>query len=246
MSGIETKSDVVLNVDGVSVYYGNIQVIWDVSLYVGGSELVALVGSNGAGKTTLLDAISGIHPPPSGRIEFLGESITGLDPYRIVSLGISHVPENRELFPDLSVLDNLIIGSYNRKARARREKNLKMVMQHFPILKQRKKQLAKTLSGGEQQMLAIGRGLMSDPRLILLDEMSLGLAPIIQNELYLVLKEIKTRGLSILLVEQNVRRSLCESDRAYVMERGKIVLCGQADELRDTDDVKNAYFGMVC
>jgi branched-chain amino acid transport system ATP-binding protein len=159
-------------------------------------------------------------------------------------LGITQVPEGRELFPDLSVSDNLIIGSYNPGARSKREQNLKMVFGHFPLLERRKKQLAKTLSGGEQQMLAMGRGLMSNPRLMLLDEMSLGLAPIILVELYKALKEIRETGITVLFVEQNVRRSLEEADRAYIIERGRIALSGQVEDLREEEKVKKAYFGL--
>jgi branched-chain amino acid transport system ATP-binding protein len=166
-----------------------------------------------------------------------------LEPFRIVDLGISQVPEGRRVFPDLSVMENLFIGSYNRKARSDKAQNLKQVQQLFPVLKARKTQLAKTLSGGEQQMLAIGRSLMSSPKLMLLDEMSLGLAPIIVNELYRVLREIRERGITILFVEQNVRRSLTEADRAYIMETGRIVLSGNVAELREEEKVKKAYFG---
>jgi branched-chain amino acid transport system ATP-binding protein len=205
---------------------------------------VALIGSNGAGKTTLLDTISGLIHPAKGIIEFEGKPITNFDPFKIVSLGITQVPEGRELFPDLSVSDNLIIGSYNPDARSKREQNLKMVFGHFPILERRKNQLAKTLSGGEQQMLAIGRGLMSNPRLMLLDEMSLGLAPIILVELYKALNEIIEAGITVLFVEQNVRRSLEEADRAYIMERGRVALSGQVEDLREEEKVKKAYFGL--
>ncbi len=167
-----------------------------------------------------------------------------MEPFNIVELGISQIPEGRRLFPDLTVLDNLIIGSYNRKARARKEQNLKEVYGHFPILEERKNQLAKTLSGGEQQMLAIGRGLMADPKLMLLDEMSLGLAPIVLDELYRALKEIKERGITILFVEQNVRRTLQEAERAYIMETGRVVLSGTPAELQEEEEVKKAYFGV--
>jgi len=240
----EIPQETLLKVNTIDVFHGSFQALWDVSLAVKSGEIVALVGANSSGKSTLLDTISGLLHPAKGGIEFEGKSITTLDPFQIVALGISQVPEGRRIFPDLTVLDNLIIGSYNRKARSKREQNLKRVYDLFPILKERKNQLAKTLSGGEQQMLAIGRGLMSDPKLMLLDEMSLGLAPIVINELYKVLREIRERGITILFVEQNVRRSLEEADRAYIMEAGRVVLSGSAAELREEEKVKKAYFGV--
>jgi branched-chain amino acid transport system ATP-binding protein len=170
-----------------------------------------------------------------------------LDPYQIVELGITQVPEGRRIFPDMSVLDNLLIGSYCRNARRGRAENLKKVYGHFPKLEERKKQRAKTLSGGEQQMLAIGRGLMADPRLMIIDEMSLGLAPIMVDEIFKVLAKIKERGITIFFVEQNVKRSLQEADRAYILETGRVALSGATAELRENDQVKKAYFGVeVC
>jgi branched-chain amino acid transport system ATP-binding protein len=182
--------------------------------------------------------------PSRGNIEFDAERIDTLDPHQIVALGISQVPEGRRVFPDLSVLDNLILGSYNREARLEKEKNLKTVYELFPVLGARKDQLAKTLSGGEQQMLALGRGLMSNPRLMLLDEMSLGLAPIIIGKVYEALKAIRKKGITILFVEQNVRRSLEEADRAYIMEVGRVVLSGNVADLREEVEIKKAYFGI--
>jgi len=169
--------ETLLKVSNLDIFYGGIQALWDVSLEVKPEEITALIGANGSGKSTLLDTISGLMHPTKGSIEFEGKSITHLDPFQIVALGISQVPEGRRIFPDLSVLDNLILGSYNQKARSKKEQNFKMVYDLFPILQERKHQLAKTLSGGEQQMLVLGRGLMSNPKLMLLDEMSLGLAP---------------------------------------------------------------------
>lgn len=236
--------EALLKVCNISVYYGSLQVIWDLSLEVKPREIVALIGSNGSGKTTLLDTISGLNHPTKGSIAFEGRPIEKLDSFKIVALGITQVPEGRELFPDLSVSDNLFLGSYNPKARSHRGKNLKMVFEHFPILESRKNQPAKTLSGGEQQMLAIGRGLMSDPKLMLLDEMSLGLAPIILTELYKALREISERQITVLFVEQNVRRSLEEADRAYIIERGRVVLSGSTKDLREEEKVKKAYFGL--
>jgi len=236
--------EALLKVSNIDVFHGSFQALWDVSLEVKCGEIVALIGANTSGKSTLLDTISGLLHPAKGSIEFEGENISLLNPFQIVTSGISQVPEGRGIFPNMTVLDNLILGSYNRKARPKREQNLKMVYEHFPILKERKNQLAKTLSGGEQQMLALGRGLMSDPKLLLLDEISLGLAPIIIDELYRVLQEIRARGITILFVEQNVRRSLKEADRAYIMEVGRVVLSGDVVELQKEEEVKKAYFGI--
>jgi len=233
----------LLKVSHIDAFHGSFQALWDVSLSIKPTEIVAIIGANGSGKSTLLDTISGLVHPAEGDIEFEGKNISALEPFRIVDLGISQVPEGRRVFPDLSVMENLFIGSYNRKARSDKAQNLKQVQQLFPVLKARKTQLAKTLSGGEQQMLAIGRSLMSSPKLILLDEMSLGLAPIVVNELYRVLREIRGRGITILFVEQNVRRSLTEADRAYIMETGRVVLSGNVEELREEEKLKKAYFG---
>jgi branched-chain amino acid transport system ATP-binding protein len=235
--------ETLLKVSHIDAFHGSFQALWDVSLSIKPTEIVAIIGANGSGKSTLLDTISGLVHPAEGDIEFEGKNISALEPFRIVDLGISQVPEGRRVFPDLSVMENLFIGSYNRKARSDKAQNLKQVQRLFPVLKARKTQLAKTLSGGEQQMLAIGRSLMSSPKLMLLDEMSLGLAPIIVNELYRVLREIRERGITILFVEQNVRRSLTEADRAYIMETGRIVLSGNVAELREEEKVKKAYFG---
>jgi len=235
--------ETLLKISHIDVFHGSFQALWDVSLTIKPGEIVAIIGANGSGKSTLLDAISGLVHPAKGSIEFEGKDISALEPFQIVSLGISQVPEGRRVFPDLTVLENLIIGSYNRKARSKREQNLQRAYQLFPVLKERKAQLAKTLSGGEQQMLALGRGLMSDPKLILLDEMSLGLAPILVDELYRILREIRDRGITILFVEQNVRRSLTEADRAYIMEVGRVVLSGDVAKLREEERVKKAYFG---
>jgi branched-chain amino acid transport system ATP-binding protein len=206
-------------------------------------EIVAIIGANGSGKSTLLDTISGLVHPAKGSIEFEGKNISALEPFQIVDLGISQTPEGRGIFPDLTVLENLKIGSYNRRARSKREQNLQKVYQLFPLLEERKTQLAKTLSGGEQQVLALGRGLMSNPKLMLLDEISLGLAPLLVNELYRALRDIRGRGITILFVEQNVRRSLIEADKAYIMEAGRVVLSGNVAELREEEKVKRAYFG---
>jgi branched-chain amino acid transport system ATP-binding protein len=237
------SEETLLEVSHIDAFHGSFQALWDVSLAVKPGEIVAIIGANGSGKSTLLDTISGLVHPARGSIEFEEKDISALEPFQIVDLGIAQVPEGRMVFPDLTVLENIIVGSYNRQARSVRGQNLERVYQLFPVLEQRKTQLAKTLSGGEQQMLALGRGLMSNPKIILLDEMSLGLAPIVINELYRVLREIRERGITILFVEQNVRRSLTEADRAYIMAAGRIVLSGSVAELREEETVKKAYFG---
>jgi len=235
--------EVLLQVNKIDVFYGNLQVLWDISLEVQSGEIVAIAGANGAGKSTLLKTISGLLHPNKGRIVFAGKHITKLNAYDIVDHGISLVPEGRKLFPDMTVMQNLNIGSYSRKARAKREENLTRVYELFPVLEQRKNQLAKTLSGGEQQMVAIGRGLMAQPKMIIIDEMSLGLSPLIVSELFRVLHEIRNIGVTVLLVEQNVWQTLHEADRAYVIETGRITLSGNALDLLDEEEIRNAYFG---
>ena len=237
------REEVLLQVNNIDVYYGNLQVLWDISLVVNSGEIVAIAGANGAGKTSLLKTISGVLHPAQGSIEFAGRDITKMNASDIVGQGISQIPEGRRLFPEMTVEQNLFIGSYNRIARARRDQNLTRVYDLFPILKERKKQLAKTLSGGQQQMVAIGRGLMANPRLMIIDEISLNLNPLIVKELFQALHEIRNRGITILLVEQNVWQTLHEADRAYVIETGHIVLSGKAIDLMDEEDVRNAYFG---
>jgi len=234
----------VLEVDSIDVFYGGFQALRGVSLEVRAGEIVALVGANGAGKSTLLNTASGLIRPSNGSIEYEGEDIVGKDPSRIVILGISHVPQGRRVFPDMTVHDNLTLGSYPRKARLKKNENLRLVYDLFPLLEQRREQQAKTLSGGEQQMLALGRGLMSDPKLMFLDEMSLGLAPIVIGKIYKVLREIRKKGITILFVEQSVRRSLQEADRAYIIEAGRVVLSGSVADLREEGEIKKAYFGI--
>jgi branched-chain amino acid transport system ATP-binding protein len=236
--------DIVLKIDDIDVFHGTFQALWNVSLEVRRGEMLALIGANTAGKTTLLDAISGILHPAKGTIRFQGKDIGGLDPHEIVELGITQVPEGRHVFSEMTVLDNLMIGSYAGSARRKRAENLKQVNALFPRLLERKRQVAKTLSGGEQQMLAIGRGLMADPKLMLIDEMSLGLAPIVVDEIFKVLEKIRAKGITVLFVEQNVNRTLQEADRAYILETGRVALSGTAAELRDNSDVKKAYFGI--
>jgi branched-chain amino acid transport system ATP-binding protein len=234
----------VLSISNIDVFHGTFQALWDVSVEVKKGEMLALIGANTAGKTTLLDTISGILHPAAGRIVYDGADIGGLDPYQIVELGITQVPEGRRVFPDMTVLDNLVIGSYAKSARPKRNESLAKVFDLFPRLAERKRQVAKTLSGGEQQMLAIGRGLMADPKLVLIDEMSLGLAPIMVDELFKALRKIKEKGITVLFVEQNVNRTLQEADRAYILETGRVALSGFAADLRENDEVKKAYFGV--
>ena len=237
------SEDVLLQLRDLDVYYGSLQVLAGISLEVKQGEIVAIVGANGAGKTTLLKTVSGLLHPARGSLTFAGEDVTHLNAYEIVDRGISHVPEGRRLFPEMTVLQNLMIGSYNRQARGKRDESLARVYELFPVLKERKNQLAKTLSGGQQQMVAIGRGLMANPRVIIIDEMSLGLSPLIAKGLFRVLQEIKARGITILLVEQNVWQTLHVADSAYIMETGRITLGGKAMELIEAQEIKNAYFG---
>ena len=240
----DSSKDTLLKIRNIDVFYDGFQALWDVSLEVRAGEILALIGANASGKSTLLDTVSGLLHPAKGVVEFAGEDISSMEPFRIVELGISQVPEGRRIFPDMAVIDNLMIGSYTPRARSKKGQNLKRVYELFPILEARKKQFAKTLSGGEQQMLVIGRGLMSDPKFLLLDEMSLGLAPIILNVLYRALSEIRDKGITIMFVEQNVKRSLMEADRAYILETGHIVLSGKVAELREKEEIKKAYFGV--
>ncbi len=240
-------SEPLLKIRNIDVFHGTFQALWDVTVEIVEGEMLALIGANTSGKTTLLDTISGLLHPAKGTIEFKGRDTTNLEPYKIVELGITQVPEGRRIFPDMSVLDNLLIGSYCGTARDKKSQSLGRVYEHFPRLHERRKQIAKTLSGGEQQMLAIGRGLMSDPKLMLIDEMSLGLAPIVIDDLFKALRQIKERGITILFVEQNVRRTLKEADRAYILEAGHVALSGNATDLCEEDRVKRAYFGVdVC
>lgn len=238
------SQEYILEVKNIDVFHGSFQALWDINLEVSKGEMLALIGANTAGKSTLLDAISGLNHPRKGSIHFDGRDITRLEPYQIVDLGITQVPEGRGIFPEMSVLANLQMGSYTKRARAKFNQNLARVYEHFPILKMRKNQVSKTLSGGEQQMLVIGRSLMSDPRLVLIDEMSLGLAPIVINEIFKTLRGIRQDGLTILFVEQNVKKSLEESDRAYILENGRIALSGKSAALRESEEVRKAYFGI--
>jgi len=234
----------MLRVDKINVFYGDLQALWDVSFNVEKDEIVAIVGSNGAGKTTTLRAISGLLRPKTGSIQFLGESLGKIPPHRIVELGVAHIPEGRRLFPLYSVIENLKMGAYTRGLIEKKDETLEWVFELFPILKERRNQAAGTLSGGEQQMLAIGRGLMSRPKLLMLDEPSLGLAPRLVLTVFDLIRRINEEGITVLLVEQNVRHALQLADRAYVLETGRSVLEGKGDELMDNEHVKKAYLGI--
>ncbi|MFQ6123823.1 MAG: ABC transporter ATP-binding protein [Candidatus Heimdallarchaeota archaeon] len=234
----------MLNVDDIDVYYGDLQALWAITFNVEKGETVVIVGPNGAGKSTTLRTISGLLRPARGQIQFLGESIHTLPPHHIVERGIAHIPEGRRLFPNLSVLDNLKIGAYTKKAWAQKEDTMEWIFQLFEILKVRRYQMAGTLSGGEQQMLAIGRGLMSRPKLLMLDEPSLGLAPKLVLSTFKLIKEINEEGVTVLLVEQNVQQALEFADRGYVLETGRIALKGEGKDLLEEDHVKIAYLGL--
>jgi branched-chain amino acid transport system ATP-binding protein len=235
----------LLEINGVNVFYGNVQALWEVSLQIEEGEFVALVGSNGAGKTTLLKSIVGLLPVASGNIRFLGKEISKVPSYKISNEGICLVPEDRGLFPEMSVFEHLELGAYASKMLNSKDKNLEWVFSLFPVLGERSKQLAGTLSGGEQQTLAVGRALMANPKLLMLDEPSLGLAPKLVSAVFNTLDEISSqRGITILLVEQNVAYALARANRAYVLENGRIVLQGKAEELRENEQVKIAYLGI--
>ena len=233
----------MLQVENLNVYYGVIHAIKDISLTVNEGEIVSLIGANGAGKTTTLQAISGMLKPRSGSVSFTGKDLLSIEPHNILSLGMAHVPEGRRVFAGMTVKENLEMGAYTRKDHDEIEKNLEGVFKRFPRLFERKKQVAGTLSGGEQQMLAIGRAIMSNPKMLLLDEPSMGLSPLLVKEIFSIIKELNEAGMTILLVEQNAKKALSISDRGYVLETGKIVLEGNAQELLANDAVKKAYLG---
>ena len=233
----------MLKVTDLKVYYGVIQAIKGISFEVNEGEVIALIGANGAGKTTILHTITGLVEAKSGTVEFEGTNITKMPGHKIVTLGMAHVPEGRRVFSELTVLENLRMGAYTRKDKNEVENSLKMVYERFPRLEERKNQLAGTLSGGEQQMLAMGRALMSHPKIILMDEPSMGLSPIFVNEIFDNIKEVSAGGTTVLLVEQNAKKALSIADRAYVLETGKIVLEGDAKELMNDESVKKAYLG---
>ncbi len=233
----------MLEIKVIDVYYGAIQALKNMSLEVEEGQIVTLIGANGAGKTTTLKTISGLLRPRQGNIIFEGKDISRLAPEKIVSLGISQVPEGRRVFPEMSVMENLEMGAYLRRDRKAIQDDYEMVFDRFPRLNERSRQMAGTLSGGEQQMLAIGRALMARPRLMLLDEPSMGLAPLLVKEIFTIIKDIKQLGTTILLVEQNANMALSIADQAYVLETGEIVLAGPASELLASEAVKKAYLG---
>jgi branched-chain amino acid transport system ATP-binding protein len=233
----------MLTLDKLYVNYGAIKALKSISCRVEKGEIVALIGANGAGKTTILNAISGIVPTLSGTVSFLDETITGIPPHEIVKRGISQVPEGRRVFANMSVLENLEMGAYIRNDKIAIQEEIDQVFVRFPRLSERKKQLAKTLSGGEQQMLAMGRALMSRPKLLLLDEPSMGLAPMLVAQIFAIIQEINAGGTTIMLVEQNANMALSIAHRAYVLETGEVVLHGRADELAANPEVRKAYLG---
>jgi len=234
----------MLKVEGISAHYGDIQVLWGTSLNISLKEMVTMVGSNGAGKTTTISAIAGILHPTSGTIHFLGHPIHQLPPHKIIERGMSLIPEGRKLFPDMTVLENLELGAYFPNARRKIPETLRYVFGLFPRLEERKEQLAGTLSGGEQQMLTVGRGLMSIPQLLLIDEPSMGLAPILVAELFRTIRKINQEGATVFLVEQNARLAMEISDRTYVLENGRIVREGKSKELLSDDEIRRAYLGL--
>lgn len=231
----------ILEVHNLEVYYGVIQAIKGISFEVNPGEIIALIGANGAGKTTTLQTITGLIPSKAGKIVYEGQDITKIPGHKLVSMGIAHVPEGRRVFAELSVLQNLKLGAYTRNDKNEFEETLKKIYARFPRLEERKEQAAGTLSGGEQQMLAMGRALMSHPKLIVLDEPSMGLSPIYVNEIFNIIESINKDGTTVLLVEQNAKKALSIADRAYVLETGNIVLSGDAKELMNNDSVKKAY-----
>ena len=233
----------MLKVENLSVHYGMIQAVRDVSFEVNEGEVVSLIGANGAGKTTILRTLSGLVRPSAGKIQFLGKEIQKLPAQKIVAGGLSQVPEGRHVFPGLTVMENLEMGAFLKKNREENQANLKKVFSRFPRLEERKKQDAATLSGGEQQMLAMGRALMSTPKLLLLDEPSMGLAPIFIQEIFDIIQDIQKQGTTVLLIEQNANKALAISDRGYVLETGKIVLSGTGKDLASSEEVRKAYLG---
>jgi branched-chain amino acid transport system ATP-binding protein len=235
----------VLEIHNLTVGYGDIPVLWDVSLSVPDCNVVALIGANGMGKTTLLRAISGVIPSIQGSITVDGIEVTGLRAHEVAERGVAHVPEGRQLFPAMTVRENLIMGAFLPRAKANRARTIERVFTLFPILAEREMQLAGSLSGGEQQMLAIGRGLMLEPCLLMLDEPSLGLAPLLVTEIFSTIERLRDGGMTILLVEQNVQQALRLAETAYVLQNGRIVLHGQASDLLENPSVRTAYLGLI-
>lgn len=233
----------MLEVKDLQVYYGMIQAIKGISFHVDQGEVIALIGANGAGKTTILHTVSGLLTPKTGSVIFEGRDIMKAPGHKIVSMGMAHVPEGRRVFAQLTVLQNLKMGAYTRKNKEEIAQTMQTVFNRFPRLEERQNQLAGTLSGGEQQMLAMGRALMSKPKIILMDEPSMGLSPIFVNEIFSIIQEVSKSGTTVLLVEQNAKKALSIADRAYVLETGKIVLEGRAEEILDDESIKRAYLG---
>lgn len=234
----------MLELKDVNVSYGAIHAIHDVSLTVNDGEIVSLIGANGAGKTTILHTITGLKKSGSGSIVYDGNDLTKIDPSKIITLGMAHVPEGRHIFPDMTVAENLEMGAYIRNDKDGIQKSTKEVFERFPRLKERRRQLAGTLSGGEQQMLAVGRALMSNPKIILMDEPSMGLSPLLVKEIFHIIQEVHKQGITVLLVEQNAKMALSIADRAYVLETGRISMSGDAKELLNDEKVKKAYLGL--
>ena len=234
----------MLELKNVDAGYGSFQALFDISIEVNAGEAVAVIGPNGAGKTTLMRVISGMAAPFAGMLYMEEQSLTGIPPYRIVELGVAHVPENRRLFPGMSVEDNLTLGAYAPKARAKSAKNLEFVYELFPRMRERRGQLAGTLSGGEQQMCAIGRALMSGPKLLLMDEPSAGLAPVVVQQVFSLVRRIREEGYTVLIVEQNVQQVLQVVDRAYLLEAGQLIDSGNAKDLLESESVRKAYMGL--
>jgi branched-chain amino acid transport system ATP-binding protein len=234
----------VLKVEHIDVFYGDLQVLWDVSFEINAGEIVVLLGANGAGKSTTLKTISSLLKPERGSISFEGVRLDEVPAHRIIEFGVAHVPEGRRLFPEMTVEENLITGALKGEAKDKRNDTMKRVYELFPRLLERRKQNAGTLSGGEQQMLAVGRGLMSLPKLLMFDEPSLGLAPILVSEIFHMVKAVNKEGVTVMLVEQNVKHTLAMSDRAYILENGRITMTGNSSELLNNDHIKQAYLGL--
>ncbi|HTY25700.1 MAG TPA: ABC transporter ATP-binding protein [Desulfomonilaceae bacterium] len=234
----------MLKVEHIDVFYGDLQVLWDVSFEVQQGEMVVLLGANGAGKTTTIKTISSLLKPGKGTITFEGNRLDQVPPHKIIDFGVGHVPEGRRLFPDMTVEENLTVGAIRPEAKSKRSETMDWVYGLFPRLRERRKQTAGTLSGGEQQMLAVGRGLMSLPKLLMFDEPSLGLAPIMVSETFRIVKTINEQGVTVLLVEQNVKHTLSMCNRAYVLENGRITMGGTCQEFLNNDHIKEAYLGI--
>ena len=236
-------SEPLLKVENLEVYYGVIKALKGISFHVNKGEIVSLIGANGAGKTTTLHTVTGLIRPKHGSVIYAGQELTKIAPHKIVSLGLSHVPEGRRIFQDLSVYDNLLLGAYTQKDKKKIEAEMERVFEQFPRLKERRRQMAGTLSGGEQQMLAMGRALLSDPEMIVMDEPSMGLSPLLVSEIFDIIKSFREAGKTVLLVEQNAKKAMTVSDRVYVLETGSITTEGNAADLINDERIKKAYLG---